>query len=97
MKSLLVQLIRKGELASVILLHELSDMTKDELNSVETLEKMTNYVLGIMFSLENAPGTMLILDGLDECTRTERRSILAWVTNMLRSSAKEPDSTPFEY
>ena len=73
-----------------MILAELSGMTKDELDSVETLEKTANAAMRMDSVVGNALATTLILDGLDECTRKERKPILAWIANIIRSSMNEP-------
>jgi hypothetical protein len=79
LKRLLAQLVQTGSIRVDDIYREFSESGKLAFQSLETLMRLTETVL------EHHSTSWIILDGIDECSRKERKRIITWALQLSKS------------
>jgi hypothetical protein len=79
LKALLAQLLRVNPEVLSFVYEECSKSSELTLESLETLKKLVEY------ALEGTQPIWIILDGLDECDKKEKKRILTWIAAIVKS------------
>jgi Cdc6-like AAA superfamily ATPase len=81
LKALLTQFISRDGSTTSYIYEECSKSNEAKIESLELLKRM------VETTLEGVKKIWMIIDGLDECEKKERKKILAWVTTILKMEA----------
>jgi hypothetical protein len=79
LKALLAQLLRVNPEVLSFIYEECAKSSELTLESLEPLKKLAEY------ALEGTQPIWIILDGLDECDKKEKKKILTWITAIVKS------------